>query len=210
MQKIRKLLKVVKKMAKKGRGKKFESNFSDSIDYPLKCYRLKDSTASWGDSCPTCKSSMIKMCPTCKTTKKSQMTYAPKNICDFVVRNPIQRQVHWWELKEFKGKSLPFNNIDLGKLEKLASEDYSDSYGFEFGWIGVFASELELCFAIPAKKAWRFVQDMRSGETYGNEKRPRKSFPISWMNENAIRVPVSYTRGKKNYRYDFSVVMDDF
>lgn len=189
------------KKKQKAKGKQFESDFADSIKTPLRVYRLKDSTASWGDNCPNCRTKMISMCPTCKTTKESQMKYAPKNICDYVVRNPIERQVHWCELKEYNGNNLSFNNVDITKLKELAY-NFTDQYDFEIGWLIVFPKDHKQCYAVRAETAFSFYQSMCMGDVkYG---RNWKSWPIEFFKKEGVRIPT--TKPRVNWRFDFDVI----
>lgn len=80
-------------------GKKFEEDIQNSIPENWWCYRLKDSSGSWSK------------------TDKSRFT--PKNMCDFIIFNTEKGYNYGIECKSFKGKSMPYGNLNDVKGKKL-------------------------------------------------------------------------------------------
>lgn len=80
-------------------GKRFESNFKNSVPSDIFCYRFKDGTANF------------------RGARNENVRFQAKNICDYMVYNG--KKLFLLELKAHKGKSLPLNCVRKNQVEEL-------------------------------------------------------------------------------------------
>lgn len=162
------------------RGKEFEEAFKLSAkDYVL--YRLKDAP---------------------KDFNNPKLKFSSSNIADFILGNPLQKTMHFVELKETKQASLSFNNINwthAESMEKMNVKGFCESYHFVR-----FKEKRKGTFAAKTTDLINFRIEQIS-------KNGSKSIPYTWFLENAINVPEKIVRTK--YRLDLASVFgkgDDF
>lgn len=157
----------------KNPGKKFEEDIQKSVPDEWFWYRLKDSSGSWSK------------------TEKSRFT--PKNICDFFIFTG--HSLYGVECKSFKGKSMPYSNINKNQMDGLS----------------------DMCFYVPKNAVGCFILNFRDiGETYFfsaldllNIKAysNRKSISIADCKKYGALIPQTLKRTR--YKYDLKGVFSN-
>ena len=162
-------------------GKKFETNFKNSVPDNIFYYRFRDGTSSWGN----------KACEGCP--KNKQLTrFQSKNICDCEMFDGDY--LYLLELKSTKGKSLSLNNIRKNQVDDLmAASEYANIVS---GLIVNFA-DVEETYFMPIKLAYYWFY----------EQTERKSIPIKEFKEKCIEIQAK--KLKVNYRYDVQQFIKD-
>ena len=116
-------------------GKRFETNFKNSVPKDTYIYRLKDGSASWD--------------------KGTRTRFQAKNICDFILyKKPY---LFLLELKSTKGKNLPNSNVKTNQLEGLLEASKYD--GIICGIVIEF-SEQNATYFIEISQYKRFLKNM--------------------------------------------------
>ena len=106
--------------------------------------------------------------------KNENVRFQAKNICDIeLYLKPLNFKL---ELKHHHGTSLPFSAIRENQLKELCKASCFD--GIIAGFV-VYFSDKEKCFFANASKVVQFKQTTE-----------RKSIPISWFEENGIKIEV--------------------
>ncbi len=162
-------------------GKKFETNFKNSVPENIFYYRFRDGTSSWGN----------KACEGCP--KNKQLTrFQAKNICDCQLFDGDY--LYLLELKSTKGKSLSLNNIRKNQVDDLmAASEYANIVA---GLVVNFADAEQTYFMeIDLVNYWYYEQT------------ERKSIPIKEFKEKCIEIQSK--KLKVNYRYDIHGFIKD-
>ena len=162
-------------------GKKFETNFKNSVPDNIFYYRFRDGTSSWGN----------KACEGCP--KNKQLTrFQSKNICDCQLFDGDY--LYLLELKSTKGKSLSLNNIRKNQVDDLmAASEYANIVA---GIVVNFADAEQTYFMeIDLVNYWYYEQT------------ERKSIPIAEFKEKCIEIQAK--KLKVNYRYDIHGFIND-
>jgi len=146
-------------------GKKFENNFKKSVPADIFYYRFKDGTASWG--------------------KSDNVRFQASNICDCMLfKGGILVLA---ELKNHKGKSLPFTAIRDNQLkEMVAASEYKDVYPM----LIVNFEDVERCYAVSILDILHFIENSDG----------KKSIPIVYFEVNGFEIPCA--KKKVNFTYD--------
>ena len=152
-------------------GKRFEQNFKNSVLKDVLFYRFKDGTSAW---------------------EKSEKTrFQAKNVCDCMVFNG--KTLFLIELKQHKGKSLPFQAIRENQLTEMQA--YSHFKNVKSLLI-VFFTDSEQCFALDINTVNEFIKTA-----------DRKSIPISFCEENGERIHCH--KKKVNYSYELDLLKEN-
>ena len=112
------------------------------------------------------------------------------NMCDYMLFDNIMILA---ELKSHKGKSLPLKEIRENQVKEMLGADRFD--GVHPMLIANFEDTGE-CFALPINRLQKFIE---AGE--------RKSIPIEYFVENAIKIPAK--KKKVNTEYDLRVLFGE-
>lgn len=163
----------------KNKGKVFENNFRLSIpkNPNVFYYRLKDTASSYYGG-------------------NEFLRFSQSNIADAFLLNTNQKTTHLLilELKNHKGKSLPYNAIRENQLnEMLKASEYNNVVPF----IIVFFSDIERCFALHIVKVMKFIQESE-----------RKSVPIEYFEQEGTEIEVIKLR--TNYRYNIEKFLEEY
>ena len=149
-------------------GKRFEENFKKSVPPDVFYYRFKDGTSSWDGGDLT--------------------RFQASNICDCMLYT--KNRLFLLELKNHKGKSIPFSCIRQNQLTELVkAHKFNIISGFIFNF-----QDIEETYFVHSNLVNEYI-----------ESQERKSFPYMWCEEVGIRI-----RGKKlktNYRYDLAELL---
>jgi recombination protein U len=151
-------------------GKRFEQNFKKSVPKNVFYYRFKDGTGAWD---------------------KGETRFQCSNICDCMLFDG--KWLYLVELKNHKGKSLPFTAIRENQIKEMLS---AIEYNCVAPILIVNFEEIEECYAIGIEQLNNF---MASAE--------RKSIPALWFVENGIQIPAR--KKKINTEYDLSVLFEE-
>jgi len=146
-------------------GKRFENNFKKSVPEDVYYYRFRDGTSSWD---------------------KGEMTrFQQTNACDCMLYT--KGSLFMLELKNHKGKSLPFSCIRDNQLIELENvENYDINGGFVVNF-----EDIGRCYYARAHLIKNYIEDS-----------DRKSIPVQWFEENAIHIPSRKVR--INYSYNLN------
>ena len=143
---------------KKDIGKIFEAEVKDSIPPDVFVERYKDDTAGFKGVC---------------------------NPADFrLYKFPLTFLI---ECKSHKGKSLPFDKIRKGQIEKLL-EDVR--YNGVVGGFLINFRELEETYYVPVDNVYQYMQTAH-----------RKSIPVEWCRISGVRIE----QRKKRVRYSYDI-----
>lgn len=115
-------------------GKKFETDFKQSVPKECWLYRFKDGTGNFGG------------------TKNENVRFQATNICDFVVM--ADECLFLLELKSHLGSSIGFNCIRKNQIEEMAKVDHKrikPYFIFNF-------REKEKTYAIEAQKIKQYIE----------------------------------------------------
>lgn len=162
-------------MAKKNSGKVFEDNFKASIPENIFYYRFRDSASTYYGG-------------------NNFLRFSITNIADCMLFNG--NKLILCELKAHKGSSIPLDCI-IGKKSKLQQiEDLYSASKFDniLCYLIVFFEDKEICYALPIDKFKDFIQDYN-----------RKSVPISYFEEYAIKIETTKIRTNYRYNLDFMI-----
>lgn len=146
-------------------GKRFENNFKESVPTGVFFYRFRDGTSAWSDSDLT--------------------RFQSSNICDCMLFD--RNNLFLLELKNHKGKSIPFTCIRKNQIDDLVK---AQKYGVKAGFIFNF-QDIEETYYLDAYTVNDYMQESE-----------RKSFPYSWCEMVGAKIPNK--RLKTNYRYDLT------
>lgn len=149
-------------------GKRFEMNFKNSVPDDIFFYRFKDGTASWGQS--------------------ENVRFQASNMCDCMIyKMPV---LIFAELKNHKGKSLPFTAIRENQmLEMMKAQTHP---GIKSMLIVNF-EDVQECYGLDIFAVQKYI-DMDI----------RKSIPVDYFREFGINIPCQ--KKKVNTGYDLSVL----
>lgn len=162
-------------MVKKNSGKIFEENFKASVPKEVFYYRFRDSASTYYGG-------------------NNFLRFSITNIADCLLFNG--NKLVLCELKAHKGSSIPLDCI-IGKKSKLQQIDdlYNASqFNNVLCYLIVFFEDKELCYALPIDKFKTFIKNS-----------DRKSIPISYFEENAIKIETIKLR--TNYRYNLEFIL---
>jgi penicillin-binding protein-related factor A (putative recombinase) len=163
-------------MAKQAKGKQFEECFKESVNSINPCYRLKDAP---------------------KDFNNPNLKFTTSNIADFIVHSTANRKLHFIELKETAGTSLPFANINYDHaidMEKMDREGSSESIFFVR-----FSEKRTGTFCVSARKVIYYIHDNMMLVDSG-----KKSFSYDWFVENGILIEERSLR--TNYRLNLKPI----
>ena len=148
-------------------GKRFENNFKESVPKGVFFYRFRDGTSSWDSN---------------ESTR-----FQASNICDCMIFNG---SLFLLELKNHKGKSIPFTCIRENQINELVKAQHC---GVKAGFVFNF-QDLEEAYFIDAYTINDYMVD--------NE---RKSFPYIWCEQMGVKLENKKLR--TNYRYDLNKML---
>jgi recombination protein U len=163
----------------KNKGKVFENNFRLSIPKTPNVfyYRLKDTASSYYGG-------------------NEFLRFSQSNIADAFLLNTSEKATHLLilELKNHKGKSLPYNAIRENQLnEMLKASEYNNVVPL----LIVFFIDIERCFSLHIVKVMKFIQESE-----------RKSIPIEYFEEEGTEIEVIKLR--TNYRYNIEKFLEEY
>ena len=152
------------------RGQRFEQNFKKSVPDNIFFYRFRDGTANWQHN--------------------DLVRFQQKNICDCMIFDG--EYLFLLELKNHKGKSLPFSCIRKNQLKEL-----SLNQRFKNVKCGIVINfeDLEECY-------FMFICDV----TDFIRKSDRKSIPIDYCRKKGIKIVQK--KLISNYKYDIISMLE--
>lgn len=165
----------------KNQGKIFENNFRLSIPKTPNVfyYRLKDTASSYYGG-------------------NEFLRFSQSNIADafLLYTNKDFGLTHLLilELKNHKGKSLPYNAIRENQLNEMIR---ANEYTCVVPLIIVFFSDIERCFALHIVKVMKFMQESE-----------RKSIPVEYFEQEGTEIEV--TKLRTNYRYNIEKFLEEY
>lgn len=167
----------------KNKGKVFENNFRLSMPKTPNVfyYRLKDSASSYYGG-------------------NEFLRFSQSNIADAFLLHTTQyakstnTNLLILELKNHKGKSLPYNAIRENQLSEMTK---ASQYNHVVPLIIVFFSDIERCFALHIVKVMKFIQESE-----------RKSIPIEFFEQEGTEIEVVKLR--TNYRYNIEKFLEEY
>lgn len=160
-----------------GKGKQFEKAFQDSLPKEYVCYRLKDAPKDFKNENPN-------------------IRFTPSNIADYIIGNPYTAKMHFVELKETNGTSLPFGNINFDHIQKMLEKERP---GFCESYVLIrFSDKRTGTYAVRVKSILDYVEEQKRSD------KPKKSYSFDWIVENGILIPERLI--KVNYRLDVTPV----
>ena len=162
-------------MAKKNSGKIFEENFKASVPNNVFYYRFRDTASTYYGG-------------------NNFLRFSNTNIADCLLFDG--NKLILCELKAHKGSSIPLDCI-IGKKSKVQQiEDLYNASQFNnvLCYLIVFFEDKELCYALPIKKFEAFIKNNN-----------RKSIPIAYFEENAIKLETIKLR--TNYRFNLNFIV---
>lgn len=143
-------------------GKKFETNFKNSVPDNIFYYRFRDGTSSWD---------------------KGKMTrFQQTNICDCMMYDG--RFLYLLELKSTKGKSLSLNNIRENQIKDLMAA--SEHENVIAGLVVNFA-DVEETYFMPIKLAYYWFYEQIERKSI-----PIKEFKEKCIEIQAKKLKVNY------------------
>lgn len=144
-------------------GKKFESNFRDSVPDDVFYYRFRDGTSNW------------------RNQDKTNTRFQQKNICDCMLHDG--KYLYLLELKSHKGKSLPLSAIRENQIKSLLEADKHKNI---IAGLIVNFSDIEETYFMDIKMAYKWFYN-------GTRKSiPLSEFRTCCMPINAYRKKVNY------------------
>lgn len=155
----------------KNKGKVFEESFKKSVPDDILYYRFKDGTANWQHN--------------------NLVRFQAKNICDCMLYDGDI--LVFAELKNHKGKSIPFSCIRENQIKELSMYQY---YKNTKCVVIINFEDLEECYCL-------FIADLSHFIRTGD----RKSIPIEICRE--IGIKIENKRLRTNYRYDIKKMMGE-
>lgn len=155
------------------KGKIFEKNFKKSVPGDMFYYRLKDGTAGF------------------KGQKNENVRFQATNICDCILFDG--KLLFLLELKNHKGKSLPYSCIRKSQKEGLLLEQYKKNV--VCGLVINF-EDLEECYFLHICDVREFMR-----------KSDRKSIPIDYCRKMGVKIEMKKLR--VNYKYNIKKWLDN-
>lgn len=148
-------------------GKRFEANIKASATkFNIVCIRLKDSASSF--------------------SKEESLRFTPSNMCDFILFDG--NKLLCAELKNHKGKSIPFSCIRKNQIDDLT---YNSTFKNTMCGLMVRFDDEDECYFLNIIDYNSFVKQ----ET-------RKSIPIEYFKEKGISVFIEKKKVNYIYRID--------
>ena len=154
----------------KNKGKLFEENFKKSVPDNILYYRFKDNTSNWQHN--------------------NLVRFTQSNICDCMLYDGDI--LVFAELKNHKGKSIPFSCIRENQLKELSMFQY---YKNTKCVVIINFEDLEECYCL-------FIADLVDFIRTSD----RKSIPIEYCREKGIKI--ENRRLRTNYRYDIKKMIE--
>lgn len=169
------------KSVRRNYGKEFEQSFKESLRHTDRFFyeRRKDGTASWQSN----------RCPRCKTVIPSKTRFQAPNICDSSIFDNKAGLMYYFELKSHAGKSIPFKAIRTNQIKEISKASRGDR---TFGYMVFNMRDVESTYMVPIELVVEYIA-LSS----------RKSFPISWMEENGVRLGQRLKKVKYDYEIDY-------
>lgn len=118
-------------------------------------------------------------------TKNENVRFQAKNLCDCIAVG--NEYTYFMELKNTEDTSLPFKNIKEQQWRGLGEINHSRIKAY----FVVCFRQKERCFFVEAKKIKDYI-----------EAAERKSFPLSWFEENGIEIEMIKKRVKYKYNLE--------
>lgn len=152
-------------------GKRFEENIKKSVPENWFYYRLRDNQNNWN--------------------RGTGIRFAITNMCDCIIFDG--KNLLLAELKNTKGKSLPFTRIRKNQLEELLLQEYKDNCK---PCLLINFEDLEECYYMPIALISEFI---RKGE--------RKSISVDECRTFGLRVESKKLRS--NSKYNIKKLFED-
>lgn len=149
------------------KGKNFEQNFRKSIPEDIFYYRLKDTASSYYGG-------------------NDNLRFSQTNMCDSIMFDG--NYLYLLELKNHKGKSLPFSCIRENQIKELALNSLFKNIK---SCIIINFEELEECYCL-------FIDDIEHFIRQGD----RKSIPVDYCRENGLKIEM--VKLITNYKYNIN------
>lgn len=153
------------------KGGQFENNFRKSVPEDILYYRFKDNTSNWQHN--------------------NLVRFTQSNICDCMLFDGDI--LVFAELKNHKGKSIPFSCIRENQIKELSMYQY---YKNTKCVIIINFEDLEECYCL-------FITDL----SHFIRTSDRKSIPVEICRELGIKI--ENKRLRTNYKYDIKKMMGE-
>lgn len=157
-------------------GKLFEMDFKRSIPEGHRYYyeRRRDGTAGF------------------RGRKNENVRFQMTNICDCSVFDNDNGIIHYFELKSYKGKSVPFSGLRTNQIRGISEA----SRGLRsLGYVVFNMRNIGKTYIVEIEEVVRFMA-----------LEDRKSFPLDWMEETGYELGQKQLRTR--YKYDLSTFFE--